>query len=60
MGSMNQVKQAQPTSVVNRDCQVHDVDNLFVIDASVHVTNGGFDPCADDHSERIPRLRNSG
>jgi choline dehydrogenase-like flavoprotein len=32
------------TSVVNRDCQVHDVDNLFVIDASVHVTNGGFNP----------------
>jgi choline dehydrogenase-like flavoprotein len=32
------------TSVVNRDCQVHDVDNVFVIDSSVHVTNGGFNP----------------
>ena len=32
------------TSVVNRNCQVHDVDNLFVIDAGVHVTNGGFNP----------------
>ena len=32
------------TSVVNQDCQVHDVDNLFVVDASVHVTNGGFNP----------------
>ena len=32
------------SSVVNRYCQVHDVDNLFVIDASVHVTNGGFNP----------------
>ena len=31
-------------SVVNRNCQVHDVDNLFVIDGSVHVTNGGFNP----------------
>jgi choline dehydrogenase-like flavoprotein len=31
-------------SVVNRFCQVHDVDNLFVIDSSVHVTNGGFNP----------------
>lgn len=31
-------------SVVNRACQVHDVDNLFVIDGSVHVTNGGFNP----------------
>ena len=32
------------TSVVNRYCQVHDVANLFVIDGSVHVTNGGFNP----------------
>ncbi|MCC6861839.1 MAG: GMC family oxidoreductase [Bryobacterales bacterium] len=32
------------TSVVNRYCQVHDVDNVFVIDGSVHVTNGGFNP----------------
>jgi choline dehydrogenase-like flavoprotein len=32
------------TSVVNKYCQVHDVDNLFVADASVHVTNGGFNP----------------
>jgi choline dehydrogenase-like flavoprotein len=32
------------TSVVNAHCQVHDVDNLFVIDGSVHVTNGGFNP----------------
>ena len=32
------------TSVVDRFCRVHDVDNLFVIDGSVHVTNGGFNP----------------
>ena len=31
-------------SVVNRRCQIHDVDNVFVIDGSVHVTNGGFNP----------------
>jgi choline dehydrogenase-like flavoprotein len=31
-------------SVVNRYCQIHDVDNLFAIDSSVHVTNGGFNP----------------
>jgi choline dehydrogenase-like flavoprotein len=31
-------------SIVNRDCQLHDVDNVFVIDSSVHVTNGGFNP----------------
>lgn len=32
------------TSVVDRFCRVHDVDNLYVIDGSVHVTNGGFNP----------------
>ncbi|HME35523.1 MAG TPA: GMC family oxidoreductase [Candidatus Sulfotelmatobacter sp.] len=32
------------TSVVDKYCRVHDVDNLFVIDGSVHVTNGGFNP----------------
>ena len=32
------------SSVVNRTCQLHDVDNVFVIDSSVHVTNGGFNP----------------
>ncbi len=32
------------TSVVDKDCRVHDVDNLYVIDGSVHVTNGGFNP----------------
>jgi choline dehydrogenase-like flavoprotein len=32
------------TSVVNRYCQEHEIDNLFVIDGSVHVTNGGFNP----------------
>jgi choline dehydrogenase-like flavoprotein len=32
------------TSVVNRYCQAHEVDNLFVIDGSVNVTNGAFNP----------------
>jgi len=31
-------------SVVDRDCRIHDVDNIFVIDGSVHVNNGGFNP----------------
>jgi choline dehydrogenase-like flavoprotein len=31
-------------SVVDRTCRIHDVDNVFVIDSSVHVTNGGFNP----------------
>ena len=32
------------TSVVNRYCQLHEVDNVFIADASVHVTNGAFNP----------------
>ncbi len=32
------------TSVVDRWGRVHGHDNLFVMDASVHVTNGGFNP----------------
>jgi choline dehydrogenase-like flavoprotein len=32
------------TSVVNRYCQIHDVDNVFVVDGSVHPNNGGFNP----------------
>lgn len=32
------------TSVVNKWCQVHEAENVFVVDGSVHVTNGGFNP----------------
>ena len=32
------------TSVTNKYGQVHQIDNLFVADASLHVTNGGFNP----------------
>jgi choline dehydrogenase-like flavoprotein len=32
------------TSVVDSYGRVHDMDNVFVVDASVHVTNGGFNP----------------
>lgn len=32
------------TSVANRHGQLHDIDNLFVADGSLHVTNGGFNP----------------
>ena len=32
------------TSVVDKYCRLHDVDNVYVIDGSVHVTNGGFNP----------------
>jgi choline dehydrogenase-like flavoprotein len=32
------------TSVVDKYCRVHDADNLYVVDGSVHVTNGGFNP----------------
>jgi len=48
-------------SVVDRTCRVHGHDNLYVIDGSVHVTNGGFNPVltimavAYYASERIAR-----
>jgi choline dehydrogenase-like flavoprotein len=32
------------TSVTNKFGQVHDIDNLFVADGSLNVTNGGFNP----------------
>jgi choline dehydrogenase-like flavoprotein len=32
------------TSVVDRNCRVHDLENVYVVDASVNVTNGGFNP----------------
>jgi len=32
------------TSVANRYGQLHDIDNLFLSDSSLHVTNGGFNP----------------
>lgn len=31
-------------SVVDRNCQAHDVDNLFIIDGSVFVTSGAVNP----------------
>lgn len=31
-------------SVVDPHCRVHGHDNLYIADASVHVTNGGFNP----------------
>ena len=52
------------TSVVDKHCKLHDVDNVFVVDASVHVTNGGFNPVltimavayyASDHIKRAWR-----
>lgn len=32
------------TSVVDRYCRIHDLDNVWVVDGSVHVNNGGFNP----------------
>ena len=32
------------TSVTNKYGQVHEIDNLFVADGSLNVTNGGFNP----------------
>jgi choline dehydrogenase-like flavoprotein len=32
------------SSVVDRNCRIHEADNVYLADASVHVTNGGFNP----------------
>ncbi len=32
------------TSVTDKYGRIHDIDNLFVADGSLHVTNGGFNP----------------
>lgn len=32
------------TGVVDTSCRIHDVDNVYIADGSVHVTNGGFNP----------------
>ena len=32
------------TSVTNKHGQLHEIDNLFITDASLHATNGGFNP----------------
>jgi choline dehydrogenase-like flavoprotein len=32
------------SSVVDKYCRVHDMDNVYVVDGSVHVNNGGFNP----------------
>jgi choline dehydrogenase-like flavoprotein len=32
------------SSVVDANCRVHEMENLYVVDGSVHVTNGGFNP----------------
>jgi choline dehydrogenase-like flavoprotein len=31
-------------SVTDKNCRLHPVDNVYVVDGSVHVTNGGFNP----------------
>lgn len=32
------------TSVTDRHGKVHDIDNLYIADGSLHVTNGGYNP----------------
>ncbi len=32
------------SSVVDRNCRIHEADNIYLADASVHVTYGGFNP----------------
>jgi choline dehydrogenase-like flavoprotein len=50
------------SSVTDKWARVHGHDNLYVIDASLHVTNGGFNPVltimanAFRCSERLSKL----
>jgi choline dehydrogenase-like flavoprotein len=32
------------TSVTNKYGQLHEIDNIFIADGSLHVTNGGYNP----------------
>ena len=32
------------TSVVNENCQSHDLENLFIVDAAIFVTGGAVNP----------------
>ena len=41
------------TSVTNKYGQVHDIDNLFIADGSLHVTNGGFNPALNNYGTWI-------
>jgi len=40
------------TAVVSRYCQSHDVDNLFIADGSVLVTDAGFNPSSRSKQSR--------
>ena len=43
MGTARMCKDPK-TSVVNENCQSHDLENLFIVDGSVFVTGGGVNP----------------
>jgi choline dehydrogenase-like flavoprotein len=32
------------TSVTNKYGQLHEIDNIFIADGSLHVNNGGYNP----------------
>ena len=48
------------TSVVNRYCQVHDIDNLFVIDAQRARDQRRIQSGADDYGDGVSRIGSSG
>jgi choline dehydrogenase-like flavoprotein len=45
------------TSVLNRDCRAHEVDNLYVVDGGPFPTCHGRQPHPDDHGQRLARRR---
>jgi hypothetical protein len=48
------------TSVVDRYCRIHDLDNVYVVDGSVHVNNGGVQSVADNSGHRLLGLGEDG
>ena len=43
------------TSVLNRWCRAHEVDNLYAVDGSPFPTGTGANPDTDNHGQRLAR-----
>ena len=45
------------TSVLDKNCKAHDVDNLYVVDGSFFPSSSAVNPASDDYGERSARRR---
>ena len=45
------------TSVLDRNCKAHELDNLYVVDTSFFPSIGRGEPVADRHRQRTARRR---